>query len=100
MTLDVDWHALCAAVEEMGYVLFPKDMMVEFANKHKEWEEKERLIEDYIADAKRLEAERAASAAMMVNQCVSCGNEMPEGDMLCKTCLSKLVCPHCGEALA
>lgn len=107
MTLDVDWHALCAAVEEMGYVLFPKDMMIKFANERKEWEKKDRLIEEYIADVKRLEAEKAemtrAMASTRANQCVSCGSEMPEGDMVCKGCYEKQdlsPCEYCEHGTA
>ena len=34
----VDWRDVCKAVEDRGYVIFPKDEIVKLANEKKAWD--------------------------------------------------------------
>lgn len=95
LKLTIDWQEVYAAIEENGFIVFPKDLIQKFAEERKEWEIKDRMMEDFLADIKRLEIEaaelKALNKASEANQCVMCGKGMTEGDMVCPECWNKYI---------
>lgn len=57
LKLTINWREIYEAIEENGFVVFPKDALQKFAQERAEWEIKNRMMDSWMADRAEQEAE-------------------------------------------